>query len=86
MTNRQHLWSQLETELRALLASMNDFMPAKDAKMVGEFIEHREYGLALETMDLSAKEEKIARSPEQMRQFEHLAKLMGMDPQNISME
>lgn len=72
------LWDELEAALNALL---NDLQSTLDAQIIQDslhYVEHREYGLALETLHYRARGSKCALTEEQEAKCQDLARRMDI--------
>jgi hypothetical protein len=72
------LWAELEAALNGLL---NDLQSTLDAEIVRDsrhYLEHREYGLALETLYYGARASKHALTREQDDKCQDLARRMAI--------
>jgi hypothetical protein len=70
----------LEASLSALLHSVAPQLAPASCAIVNEFIENREYALALEWLADAASIQGVQLSNAQQAEFDRLAKLMGIDP------
>jgi hypothetical protein len=75
----------LEQRLRSLLAEVAGLLPAEDADQVAEFLDHGEYGLALETLAdaLTAQGRPVPRLA--FASITGLVETMGMDDRSVRM-
>lgn len=65
-------------EIKRLLDSING-IPIDDFNEINEFLEHDEWGLALEILCVVIKKENITISLEQFKEIEIIGKEMKMD-------
>jgi hypothetical protein len=73
-------FAEIESLFSHLLTVSADELSAGERTEVKHFIDHGEYGLALETVaDIYAEEKKVA-SPEVANLIERLAIAMSLDP------
>ena len=74
---RLKLWDELERRLSSLVASLAT-LDDKDRDSVLHFVEHREYGLALEDLCAALKERGAPLLPEHKREIQLLAEKMKL--------
>lgn len=79
MTNRQQTREHLESSLSALVDSMVSNLEHKDVRILREFIDNREYGVALEWLHAVIKECSILISTEQGEEIQRIAKVMEIN-------
>ena len=72
--------THLETSLSSLLSSLASRLDPASYEIVNDFIENREYAVALEWLGEAASIQAIQLSSAQQAEFDRLAKLMGIDP------
>jgi hypothetical protein len=77
--DRRQRWTHLETSLSSLLSSLASQLDPASCEMVTEFIENREYAVALEWLADANSIRGIQLSNAQQAEFDRLAKLMGID-------
>jgi len=77
--NRIERWKHLEASLSSLLSSMTCQLDPASYELAKEFIEHREYGVALEWLAEAAAKQGIRLSESQQADFDQLARVMGID-------
>jgi|GraSoi_2013_60cm_1033757.scaffolds.fasta_scaffold61997_2 hypothetical protein len=80
---RQQLWHELERSLAALVESLSAELKPKDKEILIDFIENREYGVALEGLHLLAVEQSIQLTLPQQQEIQRLAQLMSIDLDQI---
>jgi hypothetical protein len=84
MEDRDKHWAMLEAELTALLNSFASSIDTETFGLVQDFIENREYGVALEWLYLVVVvESKLPLSPLQARKIDELAGVMEIDLQEL---
>ena len=76
--SRDH-WLELRGGLLSLLESLAPLLDAKTQELVRDFIENREFGVALEWLYSAAHRLKISLTAEQAQKFDELAALMRID-------
>ncbi len=72
------LWDELEAALTSLLEDLQATADVKIILDVRHYVEHREYGLALETLYYGARASKCALTHEQDAKCQDLARRMGI--------
>jgi hypothetical protein len=72
-------WKHLETSLSSLLSSIASQLDPSSREIVTEFIESREYAIALEWLAEAASKQGIQLWEAQRSEFDRLEKLMGID-------
>lgn len=72
-------YRRLEEELTALLAAMAEYTEADRLKQPREFVEHGEYGLALEALCEAVSEGQIELSAAGNARIESLGHMMGLN-------
>src|ERR1700674_5605390 len=65
MTNRHDLWRELEGSLASLVDSVSTKVDMDNLKLLNEFIENREYGIALEWLHGAIVDRSKQLSPQQ---------------------
>ena len=63
----RHSWLEIERHLREAVSSVDGIIPKEDGKLVNEFIENREYGVALDWL-LTTKNERNIVFPDHISQ------------------
>jgi hypothetical protein len=80
MSSREDIGQALEKSLRSLIDSISSMeIDQHNRDLLNEFVENRECAVALEWLDALVWKRSIRISPEQEREFERLALLMGVD-------
>jgi len=79
LKNQHDHWFKLQDLLLLLVDDLSSSIDQKNLQICREFIEHREFGVALEWLWSVAMENNISVSETQKCSFHHLAELMGMD-------
>ena len=79
MDDRQERWRQLEKSLTSLVGSMSSKLGDQDRELLNDFIENREYGVALEWLYSTVVEENIQLDPDQEAEIKRLAQIMDID-------
>ncbi|WP_027532485.1 MafI family immunity protein [Bradyrhizobium sp. WSM3983] len=77
--DRAVLWRQLKEGLTHLLDSMAPQLAAEDRKLVMEFIDNREFGLALEWLHSVIAEKNLRPSASEASEIQRLAALMHIE-------
>ncbi|MBR0902557.1 MafI family immunity protein [Bradyrhizobium liaoningense] len=77
--NREEEWCQLEEALTNLVDSISSQLSLRDRKLLAEFIENREFGVALEWLRSSIIENDLRPTSSQHLEIQRLAKTMGID-------
>jgi hypothetical protein len=77
--DRIERWKHLETSLSSLLSSIASQLDPSSHEIVNEFIENREYAIALEWLAEAASKQGSQLSEAQQAEFDRLEKLMGID-------
>ena len=77
--DRTERWRELELSLSDLLASMTSQINPASSAIVSEFIENREYGLALEWLVEAASIQKGQLSEAQQTEVHRLADVMEIN-------
>lgn len=72
------LWGELEAALNALLDDLQSTLDAQIIRDSRHYLEHREYGLALETLYYGARASKRALTREQDAKCQDLARRMAI--------
>lgn len=78
MNDRHQHWSMLEREIGALLQELSISFEKQDIETLRDFIDNREYGVALEWMWSVVKRLRIQLSSSQREQFRRLSQSMGI--------
>jgi hypothetical protein len=78
MIDRNKLWEHLETSLSRLLDSLAPKLDGRNLGLLRDFVDHREYGVALEGLHSVLTATSIPISPEQREEMHRLAKTMGI--------
>jgi hypothetical protein len=73
------LWDELERSLASLVESMSIILGKRDVDLLTEFIENREYGVALRWLDAMVVEHSLELSPAQEREIRRLAEFMQIE-------
>jgi len=72
------LWAELEAGLNALLDDLQSTLDAQVIQDSRHYVEHREYGLALETLYYGARAAKCVLTREQEVKCRNLARQMAI--------
>lgn len=72
------LWGELEAALTALLDELHAAVDAQIIRQARDYLEHREYGLALETIYYGARASQDSLTPAQDAKCQDLARRMGI--------
>ncbi len=72
-------FSEIENSLQRILSHMKSDFPSNEHDMVREFIDHGEYGLALEEIVAILSEEGITPNQEVIEDIKNLSNYMGVD-------
>lgn len=80
MSEFLELWSQLNEKLATLLEDFQPHLDRKDADLLRDFIENREYGVALEWLNSIISNRNIPISPNRDRLISDVATLMKIYP------
>ena len=75
--NRAEEWRKLEEALTNL--SMSSQLSIRDCALLAEFIDNREFGVALEWLHSSVVENRLQPSASQKLEVQRLAKMMDID-------
>ena len=78
MTSRDQLWQHLETSLSTLVDLLAPKLDEKNLGLLRDFIDNREYGVALEWLVSLIKTHSIQISSEQQQEIDRLATTMGL--------
>ena len=78
MTSRAQLWQHLAASLSTLVDSLAPKLDEKNLSLLGDFIDNREYGVALEWLASLIKTRSMQISPEQQQEIDRLATTMGL--------
>ena len=70
-------YDYLAGEVRALLIAVGNRLPAEDSVLVAEFVDHAEFGVAVEWMAERVDEVGVALSHEELDWFRRLSSSMG---------
>lgn len=73
------LWDEMEAALTSLVDGLVSTIDDKNVGLLMDFIENREYGVALEWLHSIVTERKIELSAEQAAACQRLAARMGID-------
>jgi hypothetical protein len=84
MTNREETWEHLERSLRSLTASLAHRLSEEDRGLLTEFIENREYGVALEWLYLLTAKQNAQPSNQEVEEIRRLAELMEIDLSKVT--
>jgi len=76
MIDRNELWRELERSLTSLVQSMSTSVDKKTLWLLKDYIDNREYGLALESLYDAIVDLRTELSPHQKQEIERLAGLM----------
>ncbi|MDA9530659.1 MULTISPECIES: hypothetical protein [unclassified Bradyrhizobium] len=77
--NRAEEWRKLEEALTNLVGSMSSQLSIRDCALLAEFIDNREFGVALEWLHSSVVENRLQPSASQKLEVQRLAKMMDID-------
>ena len=69
-------WQRLETSLTALLDTLAPTLDTADLELLRDFVDNREFGIALELLWACIKERSIPLASEQKATIEQLAESM----------
>lgn len=83
MITRSTHYAELDRAIRALLEVLERSFAADHLAEVREYLEHREYGLALETIASVVVDDHIPIRPETVRQVNRLAASMKMSGDRV---
>jgi hypothetical protein len=72
-------WEHLANSLTSLLRSLTDLLDSRTVGIVDEFVQNREYGVALEWLVDAISQQGIVLSAAQQQEFARLAKLMNIE-------
>jgi hypothetical protein len=78
MGDRYEFWPELERRTFTLIDSLSARIDGKNLDLLRDFVENREYGVALEWLGSLVSERAIPLLPEQGREMKELAALMGL--------
>jgi hypothetical protein len=78
VTSRAQLWQHLAASLSTLVDSLAPKLDEKNLSLLGDFIDNREYGVALEWLASLIKTRSMQISPEQQQEIDRLATTMGL--------
>jgi hypothetical protein len=78
VTSRDQLWQHLDTSLSTLVDLLAPKLDEENLSLLRDFIDNREYGVALEWLVSLIKTHSIQISPEQLQEIHRLAKTMGL--------
>ena len=84
MSDRREQWEyyqQLEEQLTVLLTVMAERMEPKRLKLPKEFVEHAEYGLALEFLCEAITDDQVAVTDTSYAAIESLGRTMQLAPE-----
>ena len=80
MIARNELWHELEKSLKSLVISISSTeLDKQNRDLLDEFVETREYGIALEWLHSLIVERSIQLSLQQEKEIQRLAQLMEID-------
>jgi|GraSoi2013_115cm_1033766.scaffolds.fasta_scaffold239599_2 hypothetical protein len=80
MIARNELWHELEKSLKSLVISISSTeLDKHNRDLLDEFVENREYGIALEWLHSLIVERSIQLSLQQEKEIQRLAQLMEID-------
>jgi hypothetical protein len=77
--NRAEEWRQFGEALMNLVGSISSQLALRDRELLMEFIENREFGVALEWLHSSIVENDLRPSSSQQFEIQRLAKMMDID-------
>ena len=77
--DRIEKWRHLEAALTQLVSSMSVQLSERDQQLLAEFIDNREYGVALEWLLSLIAENGLSLLADQENEIRRLAELMGID-------
>lgn len=77
--SRIERWEHLANSLTSLLGSLTDRLDSRTVGIVDEFVQNREFGVALDWLAGAISQKGIILSAGQRREFAALAKLMDID-------
>ena len=75
----QELWRELERRLSALLDALAVHIDGENLALLRDFVENREFGIALEWLDSLIVERTIPLLPDQAQEIERLAATMKIN-------
>lgn len=78
MNKRQEIWQELEKSLMSLLESLSADLARRDQEILINFIENREYGVALEWLRSVIVEQPVQLTVRQAKEMQRLAELMNI--------
>ena len=79
MTNSRDHWLELRGSLISLLETLAPLLDADTRELVGDFVDNREFGVALEWLHSAVLRKKISLTASQTQKFDELAALMKID-------
>jgi hypothetical protein len=79
MSSRQELWKELERRITSLIDALAPWLKEDDLVLLRDFVENREYGVALEWLASIVSDRGIALGADQAREVEALAEEMKLD-------
>jgi hypothetical protein len=79
MTNSRDHWLELRGGLISLLETLAPLLDADTQELVGDFVDNREFGVALEWPHSAVLRKKISLTAYQTQKFDELAALMKID-------
>jgi hypothetical protein len=82
--DRNSAWLHLETSLMSLVGSMSAILGEVDRVTLTDFIENREFGVALEMLHSIIIKRNLQLSEQQETEIRQLAELMNIDLSNVT--
>jgi hypothetical protein len=79
VTNSRDHWLELRGSLISLLETLAPLLDADTRELVGDFVDNREFGVALEWLHSAVLRKKISLTASQTQKFDELAALMKID-------
>ena len=77
--HRVELWRQLEEALTTLVGSLSSELSLKNRELLTEFIENREFGVALEWVHSLTVNDELRFSASQRAEIQRLAAMMKVE-------